>query len=128
MKQISNKELRELVQRAEPTPRIPRADAFWGRFKARAECMPRETNERPPAYPRLWPKLALGAATVITLLLMLVVLEFPQLPVDNASGEPLSRVDELDVYIDHTSVMIMKDRRSGGTLVWITGTEATTDG
>ena len=130
MKKMSNRDLRELVQRAEGSPEIPSADVFWDRFRARAEMV---SQERPASVAhgsgRLWPRIALAGVTVLALALLIVTLEMPRQPANGGSLEtPLSRVDELDVYIDHTSVMIMKDRHGGGTLVWITGTEAATDG
>ena len=42
--------------------------------------------------------------------------------------ELYSGVEEIEVFVPYSSVMIMKDAKSGGSLVWLAGLDGERDG
>jgi hypothetical protein len=124
---LSDNELKQLLAGQQRIPPMADADEFWARFRARAELVP-QAEPSPAAHglgTALWPRWALAGVTVAALILLMLTIE---LPLRRSSGrqalQALSKVDQVDVFVDYASMMIVEDSENGGTLVWLAGIDA----
>mgnify|MGYP006275680451 CR=1 FL=1 len=109
-----NTAIRELQQ----PPPMRNSDKFWNEFKARAAITPQTgTGTAAPRRKITWPR----AVSIITGLAVLLVLAVLFLPRDgNHDTTQLSEVEEIDISVDYSGVMVMQDAQNGGTVVWVT--------
>lgn len=124
MKKATYTELCRALRDVERVPEPSPADDFWRRFRARADLIPAEGRAgRRRTRPALWPRWVLGAATVLALAAIFLSIELSQLFSEPGHDARLSRIDEVNVFMEHRSVMIMNDPEHGGTLLWVAGAE-----
>lgn len=125
MKASHKPKLNQLLRLASPPPERP-ADDFWADFQARARLVP-QTAERTSA-----PAIAhwrFAAALAAMALVLFAALQF--WPATGGSGtrmaatppagqtETLSRIEEVQIFLDHSSVTILEDSVNGGTVVFV---------
>lgn len=113
-----------------PPPPKGAAD-FWADFEARARLVagPDGAETLPGAQPVMWGRWVAVAAS----LAVVGVLLWPRTPLPSPHASlpaavRLSNVDSVDVFVDHGSLMIIQDQKNGGTLVWLAGTNSSTNG
>jgi len=117
--------LGELLRLASPPPERPAAE-FWEDFRARARLVPQIADrEAAPVFAR-WRFAAALAALVIALFALVQLL-----PTDNGGGQrlaalpppspdgPLSRIEDVQIFLDHANVTIIEDSANGGTVVFV---------
>ena len=115
---------RELKQQASG-PESPPADEFWTDFRSRLSA---ESREDVVSAPFLWfaPKTAWAMAAAFAFMLGLTALLLPTAPSSSSNtvasaavNQQVSEVEEIDVFVTYSSVMIMQDEQNGSTLVWV---------
>ena len=124
---LCDRELKRLLEDQQRIPPMTDATEFWAKFRARAELVPQVEPSAPgrDQARAFWPRWGLAGVTVATLLLLMLTIEMPlwRGP-DGAERQALSKVDQVDVFVDYASMMIVEDSENGGTLVWLAGLEA----
>ena len=112
-----------LRQQATPPAPLP-AKAFWESFRARAALAPRAEDAFRPALP-WWHSRPLHLALATAAVLLVAGLWF--LPMQTAAPAAprtmaaVSEVEEVDAFVSYSSMMIMKDEKTRGTIVWFSG-------
>ena len=116
--------LREAASLPAPRP----AAEFWQDFRIRAAqagtapvaADPAPEVTIPPGF-RAWR----WAAAMVLLISLAATLRLARPPVARAALEPaavssdLSKVEEVEVFSEYSSVMIMEDLENGGTVIWV---------
>ena len=97
---------------------------FWDRFKARTEFVPQQTGPAEKVGRSPWGFAAVAAAAAAAVIVAVAVIRGPAA----ASHPQLSKVSELDVYMDYSSVLIVEDRENRGTVIWLASAEETDGG
>ncbi|OPZ30853.1 MAG: hypothetical protein BWZ02_00558 [Lentisphaerae bacterium ADurb.BinA184] len=115
MRTIGRTDFRSALRRAYPSPVPPPAADFWNRFRARLAQLP---AARPAAPTRVWRPLVASAAMAACGVALLAILPLSW-PSAGAAPSPLSRVEDLSVYGDYSSIFIIEDRVNQGTIVWV---------
>ena len=126
MKPTRKLDLGELLRTATPVPERPAAD-FWEDFRARASLVPQATPSRTTAPAVRW-LVATAALAAIVMLVFAVAQLRPE--VDNSSllvaklppparTDGLSRIEDVQVFLDNASVTIIEDSENGGTVVFV---------
>jgi len=116
-------ELKDALRQRQTTPEPQARDEFWAGFRERATETTQDgakpsLGPAPVLFPRL-AVLAAAAAVVIAGLLAQLI----RGPEDMPKQQLLSRVEEIEVFGEYSSVMIVQDADSGGTLVWVSDLE-----
>lgn len=117
--------LGELLRLASPPPERPAAD-FWADFRARASLVPQAAGrETAPAFAH-WRFAAALAALVMALFALAQLL-----PTDGGNerllaalpppppGGTLSRIEDVQIFLDHANITIIEDSANGGTVVFV---------
>lgn len=130
--------LRKALCEASSLPEPRPAAAFWQDFRARASLTVQQSPERAavvPADGMLSWRWA-GAALVLLLLVSAVVALHPwarpgpvqvaTVPLPVAPPAALSKVEEVEVLSDYSSVMIVEDAENGGTVIWVASADTGT--
>ena len=124
------KALRETAALPEPRP----AEVFWQDFRARASL----TVQQDPEVAAVQDGALLSLRWASVGLALLLVLGSATLylhpwaqPVHVASVPAalptgLSKVEEVEVLSEYSSVMIVEDAKNGGTLIWVASADAPT--
>ena len=112
------------------SPGKPRAaDDFWEDFRARASLVPQAKPEARPVFARPW-ALALAAAALAMVIFAVgqllpdttdqggIAKTAPATPPQLASAK-LSRVEDVQVFLDNASVTVFEDNENGGTVVFV---------
>lgn len=126
MKPTHKPDLGELLRTATPVPERPAAD-FWEDFRARAALVPQAEPIRATSPATRW--LVATAALAAIVMLVFAVAQFrpeadrgsvlvAKLPPPAQTGG-LSRVEDVQVFLDNASVTIIEDRENGGTVVFV---------
>ncbi|MDX9979122.1 MAG: hypothetical protein RBU25_03645 [Lentisphaeria bacterium] len=118
--------LGELLRLAAPTPERPAAD-FWADFQARASLVPQAAGrDEPSPYPA-----RRGFATALAALAIALIVLAQFLPTGGKDqpllaalpppppGETLSRIEDVQIFLDHASITIIEDSANGGTVVFV---------
>ncbi len=112
--------LRTACKAPEPRP----AAEFWAEFNRRvaampAEALPATAASLPLSFPWARPLRWAAAALVAALLTLPVLLrQGAQAPARN-HDQANSELEEIEVFVPYSTMMIMQDRESGGTVVWL---------
>lgn len=119
---MTHKQLRTgLRQIAEPPPPRDR-DEFWQDFRVRAALVPQQQvsirRSRSGISIGLWGALAGGGAVLVAAALAISSLVTQH---NETSLAGVSRVEEIDVFADCSSVLVFEDTDNRGTLVWLAG-------
>jgi len=114
-------DVRDALRRHATAPAPPPAEEFWEAFRAHASLGP-PAAERQAERPRalLLPRLAWAAAGAVALAAALVMFT-PPATRPPAQEHLVSQVEEVNVFVAYSSVMIMQDEKSGSALVWVAG-------
>lgn len=130
MKIARGRALKKALLEAAALPEPRPAEAFWQDFRARASL----TVQQDPAtaVPREGTLLSLRWASVTLGLLLALAAAIAYLhpwtaPLQVAGGSAvippppatLSKVEEVDVLSEYSSVMIVEDTANGGTVIWV---------
>jgi hypothetical protein len=122
--------LREALSQAAPLPQPRPAEEFWREFRART-ALTMQTAPAPDVADiglRLtsWRWAAAAAALLVVLGGAVALLRTPaqavrvaSVPVAAAATSALSKVEEVEVFSDYSSVMIVEDIENGGTVIWV---------
>lgn len=127
MKTRYGSRLRETLSQVSSLPPPRPCEEFWEDFRARAALTFQEAPGRAAAAgSRLasWRWALAAAALVVMLAAAVTFLRPPAGPVQvavalPASSPALSTVQEVEVFSDYSSVMILEDSQNGGTLILI---------
>jgi len=119
--------LRQALRAAAPLPDPRPATDFWQDFRARSALTMQEAPERVAVVgARLtsWRWLAATAALLVVLASLGVFLRTGPGPSPIAQAPApaptnLSTVQELEVFSEYSSVMILEDVENGGTVIWV---------
>lgn len=109
---------------AAPSPRDGKA--FWREFRTRAvqdgsDAAPvRVPLSRAPRIPLVWAAAAVLIGVVSAV--VLVKLRLETTPPRTARQVPA--VEEIEVFVPYTSMMIMQDAEDAGSIVWVTDMES----
>lgn len=126
MKPIRKAELGELLRTAAPVPERPATD-FWEDFRARAALVPQATPSRTAAPTGRWLLAAASLAAAVVLVFAIALprsgnndnsLAVASLPTPAKNGR-LSRIEDVQVFVDNASVTIIEDSENGGTVVFV---------
>ena len=126
MKIWRSEHFRDALKAACAAPETRPAKTFWQDFRARASLTVQGVTtvaEDNAAHSLAWRPWASVAAAVIVLCTFFVLRQ----PVETtiASNPPpvapagLSKVDEVEVFSDYSSVLIVEDIENGGTVIWV---------
>jgi ferric-dicitrate binding protein FerR (iron transport regulator) len=128
MKSLSNRDLRRYLRQADPPPAMMPREEFWQEFHARlAASAPAEhATAATPAFRFWWRYAGAGLAAAAALLMVLLALQQPPSPRPE-SGSALSKVQEVNVYADYDTMLIVEDEKNGSTMIWVAGLPAETD-
>ena len=109
-------EIREALCRRHDVPAAPPPAEFWSRFRTRIESEPRPRQEEVRAFqaPVIPWRFAWAAAAVAVLAFTLLLVA------PHRRDSRASRVDEIEVYVSYSTMMIMQDAKTGGAVVWLT--------
>ncbi|MBN2451118.1 MAG: hypothetical protein JXR77_12060 [Lentisphaeria bacterium] len=130
MKPLSGRQLRQALRQVDRPPEVRDADTFWEEFQARVALT---SQQAPGQCARVvthsaWWHVAWACVPVVALALVLSGLRQPDLPALAAAPLPastvLSEVEQVDVFSDYSSVMIVEDEANGGTLIWVASMDA----
>lgn len=127
MKNPRETPLRNALRQAAALPESRSAAAFWLGFRARAALTMQAAPETPAvvgglALSRHW---ALAAAALLLVLgLGYAFLRPPAAPAEIARAPvaappALSTIEEVEVFSEYSSVMIVEDIENGGTVIWV---------
>lgn len=119
--------LRKALCEASSLPEPRPAAAFWQDFRARASLTVQQSSEAAAVAPA-GSLLSLRWASAALLLLLVVSaavalhpwarpVQVATVPVPPAAA--LSKVEEVEVLSDYSSVMIVEDAENGGTVIWV---------
>jgi len=121
-------DIRQQLRQQDSVPPPPPATEFWTRFRARArqrlrpEPTPVRQRARPWAHPL--PRLAWAAALLILTGLAVLLLQRDPTPgsgplVAVAGRANASAIEEIEVFVPYSSMMIMQDAETGSAIVWL---------
>ncbi len=120
-----------VIQRAlvasDTVPEPPPAEEFWADFKARASLAGRAPALSAARSPSVaWARFAwtTAAVAVVSALLLVPLLRKPDVVSIAAVPVGTSTVEEIEVYVPYSSVMILEDEETGGTIVWLDDLDA----
>lgn len=119
--------LRQALRQAAPLPAARPAESFWQDFWARAALTHQESAAaaRQPAgvgLLRPWAVGALGAVVFAGLVwawLQSAVTPGRLAQAPTPASTALSKVEEVEVFSEYSSVMIVEDIEHGGTVIWV---------
>lgn len=119
MGRLNWRQIVDELRRAESVPDPVEPDRFWPDFEARASLVTRESPEaRGLGTAGLW--LGWAAAGLACLAVFVgIIMRTPAAP--PATAAAFSEVQEIDVLVSYSTMMIMQDSDSGSTLVWVGG-------
>jgi negative regulator of sigma E activity len=117
--------LREALRQAASLPEPRPAQEFWQDFRARAALTMQEVPERVVGSRLASLRWAVAAAALLVLVCGVALLvrsgagttRVAQAPVPKPAG--LSTVEEVEVFSEYSSVMIVEDSENGGTVIWV---------
>lgn len=101
-------------------------DAFWADFKARAATVPQD-GAQPIPSPRILFQTWVRVAAAVLVLGVSGVLSVKMMNRSQAP-EKVSNIQEVDVFMEYSSMVILEDVDHGGTFVWITEEESVDQG
>lgn len=104
------------------------ASEFWTDFRARASLVNQTEESASAPQPLQWhrPMWAIATAAII-----MVIFVFSPALRNNDPSQPAtllaehSEVQEIEVFVPYSSMMIMQDAESGTSVVWLTDVEMT---
>jgi hypothetical protein len=119
--------LRKALYEASSLPAPRPAAAFWQDFRARASLTVQQAAEPAPARGGAALSLRWAAAALALLLLVAAIATLrpsisPRQVAAVVVAPPpaeLSKVEEVEVLSDYSSVMIVEDAENGGTVIWV---------
>ncbi len=126
MKMNRKTNLGELLRTTARVPERPAAD-FWEDFRARATLVPQAVPSRTAAPTGRWLLAAASLAAAVMLIFAIALprsgsndgsLAVASLPTPAKNGR-LSRIEEVQVFLDNASVTIIEDSENGGTVVFV---------
>jgi len=125
MPHLKWKDIRRALQRETRVPEFPKEEAFWADFRAHASLGPGPTagdvaSHVPTAWRWGW---ALAATLAVTLLLFPLVKPEKEEHLVMAN----SAIEEIEVFIPYSSIIIMQDAKSGVSIVWLADLETGKD-
>ncbi|MDT8388996.1 MAG: hypothetical protein RRC34_00620 [Lentisphaeria bacterium] len=126
MKRKHDNLLKESLKASDQAFRFRGKDAFWAEFKARAAATPQDGLSPVPA-PRLFAQTWIRAAAAVLVLGVSGVLSVKMMT-QAENPEKVSTVQEVDILMDYSSVVILEDTDHGGTFVWITEEDSVDQG
>lgn len=111
--------IQEALRREHAVPPAPPAERFWATFRARV-AVDGASAVRPAL--RFSPRRHLSwAAAALVALTLAVVSLLPPAGRPVASTPRLSGVQEVDVFVPYSSMMIIEDDERGGSILWLAG-------
>jgi hypothetical protein len=133
MKTQRDRALAEALAKAAALPEPRSAEAFWQDFRARASLTVQETPATAAVHAGAlfslrWASVAAALLVVVGALTYLqpwarqtqVAERAPAVPAaPSAQPALLSKVEEVDVLSEYSSVMIVEDAENGGTVIWV---------
>lgn len=119
--------LRQALRQAAALPEARPAESFWQDFRAHAALTHQEsaaTSRRAAGIGLLrpWAVGALGAmvfAGLVWAWLQSAVTPGRLAQAPDPATTALSKVEEVEVFSDYSSVMIVEDVEHGGTVIWV---------
>jgi|GEM_PF-1650969 len=130
MKTNRHRPLGQALRQAAPLPEPRPAAEFWQDFRARSALTLQEAPDRVAVVGVRLTSLRWVVATAAVLVLLASVSVFlrtgpvppqvAQAPTATATTTTdLSTVQELEVFSEYSSVMIIEDAENGGTVIWV---------
>ena len=116
----NNQKLKEALCQTQQPPAMRTANEFWGEFKAKARLTPQAgaAADTPVPHralrPWLGPAISAAAAVLILALIYLPGLTRPR-------EAQFSEVQEVEVMVEYSGMMVMNDTRNRGTVIWLSG-------
>lgn len=135
MRRLAWQEIRKALRRQDTPPPPTAPEVFWTQFRARAAQVRRPQPAAAPARQRFRApplmKVAWAAATLTLAGLAVLSLRREPMPGSPTTNEhpshalaPIaSAIEEIEVFVPYSSVMIMQDAESGSAIVWLADLE-----
>lgn len=121
MKEISNREVKEILKEEKVREVLQPAETFWTDFRARARMYPQHAEERAPVRVP-WLQLAAGTACAVAVAVWVGVRSLP-------GKEPvLNQLRSVQVVAPHGSVVVMNHNDTGSLVLWVSDMKADAPG
>ena len=130
MRRLKWQHVRDALVARNPAPAPLSAAEFWQEFRLRATRIPVAAPARVARRPRAVVLRLAWAAVLVCLLLGVLFRGRLGAPPRGLARSELSTVEEIDVLVPYSSMIIVQDEESGGTLVLLAdlGTETHENG
>lgn len=120
MSRVKWHDVRKVLQQEFHTPATRSEGDFWSDFRVRAELGPGPEGKA-VASPGVIPR-RFGWVLAVCIVLAVVVTSLMIHKRTSGPGEMTalrSEVEEIEIFVPYTSVMIVQDAESGGSVVWL---------
>jgi hypothetical protein len=123
-----NKDVVQVLREQVPQPEAPARERFWADFRARASLVPQQSAGGLTVGRSRWrsPVYAVLSAAAAVVVAVAVFRGSGSSAVQPSAK--LSKVSELDVYMDYSSVMIVEDQQNRGTVIWMASADLSNGG
>jgi hypothetical protein len=113
---LNDKELTDSIKKQQKDSGMLDKESFWNEFKEKAKGLKQDADvQEPMLYMPQWAKVA--ACFIIATCLFSSIFMYNR----SDSGPEISGVEDYEIYIDHSAVLILQDEDEAGTILWVTG-------
>ena len=128
MGRLKWQQIRNALREQDRLPPVPAPAAFWTVFRQRLGAGP-AAAVRPAVHPfgLPWPRLVWAFAALAFIATALTTVVKMSTHERRRDGAIVAAVEEIEVFVPYSSMMIMQDEQSGGAIVWVAGLDVRED-
>ncbi|MBT3375606.1 MAG: hypothetical protein HN742_12060 [Lentisphaerae bacterium] len=120
--------IQKTLREQDDVPAPQQESEFWREFRIRA-AQPVQDEESGPALP-FWPRVqrTIWAAAALAVIVSVVGLSLRNTTTPGSDSPLMSEVQEINVTVPYSSIMVMRDVETGATMVWVSDPQESQNG